>query len=69
MESSDVYRLKVGLRSVKWTEKEFLINDKPFYFRGFGRHEDFNVSPFTSTQYLKYLLNKANERRKTNTRI
>ncbi|CAG7787103.1 unnamed protein product, partial [Allacma fusca] len=39
----DVYRLKVGIRTVSWTEKQFLINNKPFYFRGFGRHEDFDV--------------------------
>lgn len=39
----DVYRLKVGIRSVGWTDREFLINGKPFYFRGFGRHEDSNV--------------------------
>lgn len=39
----DVYRLKVGIRSVTWSNKEFFINGKPFYFRGYGRHEDFNV--------------------------
>ncbi|CAG7830199.1 unnamed protein product [Allacma fusca] len=39
----DVYRLKVGIRTISWTEKQFLINDKPFYFRGFGRHEDFDI--------------------------
>ncbi|CAG7834547.1 unnamed protein product [Allacma fusca] len=39
----DVYRLKVGIRTISWTEKQFLINSKPFYFRGFGRHEDFDI--------------------------
>lgn len=39
----DVYRLPVGIRTVRVTDKEFLINDKPFYFRGFGKHEDYNV--------------------------
>ncbi|XP_058802682.1 beta-glucuronidase-like [Phymastichus coffea] len=36
----DIYRLPVGIRSLKWTNASFLINDKPIYFRGFGRHED-----------------------------
>jgi len=31
----------VGIRSVKWDTTQFYINDRPFYFRGFGRHEDF----------------------------
>ncbi|CAG7731679.1 unnamed protein product, partial [Allacma fusca] len=39
----DVYRLNVGIRTISWTDRQFLINNKPFYFRGFGRHEDFNV--------------------------
>jgi beta-glucuronidase len=37
---SDVYRLKIGIRSVSWSTT-FLINGRPFYFTGFGRHEDF----------------------------
>ena len=44
LSQTDVYRLKVGIRTVEWTEDKFLINGKPFYFRGFGRHEDSNVS-------------------------
>jgi beta-glucuronidase len=40
----DTYYQKVGIRTVKLTESQFLINDKPFYFRGFGKHEDSNVS-------------------------
>ncbi|CAG7674586.1 unnamed protein product [Allacma fusca] len=39
----DVYRLKVGIRQVRWTAKQFLINGNPFYFRGYGRHEDNDV--------------------------
>ncbi|CAL8111716.1 unnamed protein product [Orchesella dallaii] len=39
----DIYRLKVGIRSVKWTDTSFTINDRPFYFAGFGRHEDFYI--------------------------
>ena len=40
----DVYRMKFGVRTLKWTNTSFLINDKPIYFRGFGRHEDSDVS-------------------------
>ncbi|MEM9159644.1 MAG: glycoside hydrolase family 2 TIM barrel-domain containing protein, partial [Verrucomicrobiota bacterium] len=36
----DVYRLPVGIRTVEISEGEFLINGRPFYFRGFGKHED-----------------------------
>ncbi|XP_011506427.1 PREDICTED: beta-glucuronidase-like [Ceratosolen solmsi marchali] len=37
---TDIYRLPIGIRSIKWTSTSFLINNKPIYFRGFGRHED-----------------------------
>ena len=30
----DVYRTSVGIRTIQWTERSFLINNKPFYFRG-----------------------------------
>jgi beta-glucuronidase len=43
-EDIDVYRTKFGVRTLKWTDKTFTINDKPIYFRGFGRHEDSDVS-------------------------
>ncbi|XP_032596877.1 beta-glucuronidase isoform X3 [Drosophila grimshawi] len=39
----DVYRLNVGLRTLSWNNTTFLINGKPIYFRGFGRHEDADV--------------------------
>lgn len=42
-ENIDVYRFKFGVRTLKWTNTTFLINDKPIYFRGFGRHEDSDV--------------------------
>lgn len=42
----DIYRLKIGVRSITWNETSFLINEKPIYFRGFGRHEDSDVSFF-----------------------
>jgi beta-glucuronidase len=36
----DSYPLPVGIRSVRVDGARFLINDEPFYFRGFGKHED-----------------------------
>ena len=39
----DVYYLPVGIRTVKVTNTSFLINNKPFYFKGFGKHEDADV--------------------------
>ncbi|KAL2816442.1 glycosyl hydrolases family 2, TIM barrel domain-containing protein [Aspergillus cavernicola] len=36
----DSYTVAVGVRTIKVSERKFLINDKPFYFTGFGKHED-----------------------------
>ncbi|WP_030437451.1 beta-glucuronidase [Actinoplanes subtropicus] len=36
----DRYALPVGVRTVAVHGTEFLINGEPFYFRGFGKHED-----------------------------
>lgn len=36
----DTYSLATGVRTVKVSGTKFLINDKPFYFTGFGKHED-----------------------------
>jgi beta-glucuronidase len=36
----DEYSLKVGVRTVKVSGNKFLINNEPFYFTGFGMHED-----------------------------
>ncbi|KAH7143441.1 glycoside hydrolase superfamily [Dactylonectria macrodidyma] len=36
----DTYQVAVGVRSVKVQGNQFLINHKPFYFTGFGKHED-----------------------------
>ena len=36
----DAYQLKFGIRSVEVSNSSFLINGKPFYFKGFGKHED-----------------------------
>ncbi|WP_068268960.1 beta-glucuronidase [Caviibacter abscessus] len=36
----DVYTEEFGIRTVEVKNNKFLINGKPFYFKGFGRHED-----------------------------
>jgi len=36
----DRYDLPVGIRTVEVTDSQFLINGEPFYFKGFGKHED-----------------------------
>lgn len=36
----DVYTLPYGVRTVKVEGTKFLINGKPFYFKGYGKHED-----------------------------
>ncbi|GAB3946849.1 beta-glucuronidase [Corynebacterium tapiri] len=36
----DVYRQHFGVRTVEVKGAQFLINGKPFYFTGFGMHED-----------------------------
>ena len=38
---NDSYQQTFGIRTVKVEGKKFLINGKPFYFKGFGKHEDF----------------------------
>ncbi|MFF3500202.1 beta-glucuronidase [Streptomyces sp. NPDC003247] len=37
---ADSYLLPVGVRTVEVRGTEFLINGEPFYFKGFGKHED-----------------------------
>lgn len=39
----DEYSLPFGVRTIRVTEKQFLINEKPFYFKGFGKHEDSDI--------------------------
>ncbi len=36
----DEYTINVGVRTVKVDGNKFLVNDEPFYFTGFGMHED-----------------------------
>jgi beta-glucuronidase len=38
----DRYALPVGIRTVRVAGTQFLVNGEPFYFRGFGKHEDIN---------------------------
>ena len=39
----DSYHQSVGVRTVRVDGARFLINDEPFYFTGFGKHEDIPV--------------------------
>lgn len=41
--AEDCYEQPCGIRTVKVQDDKFLINDKPFYFKGFGKHEDSNI--------------------------
>ncbi|KAK1842216.1 beta-glucuronidase precursor [Colletotrichum chrysophilum] len=36
----DTYELSFGIRTIKVEGNRFLINGSPFYFTGFGKHED-----------------------------
>ncbi|CAN7387962.1 beta-glucuronidase [Paenibacillus sp. LjRoot153] len=36
----DVYEQPFGVRTIEVKDGKFLINNKPFYFKGFGKHED-----------------------------
>ena len=38
--ASDTYELPYGIRTVKVEGAKFLINGRPFYFKGYGKHED-----------------------------
>lgn len=42
-ETVDTYTLPVGVRTVRVEGTQFLINNEPFYFTGFGKHEDLPV--------------------------
>lgn len=39
-----MYRLPVGFRTVRVEGPRFLINNIPFYFKGFGKIQDSDVS-------------------------
>ncbi len=38
--AEDTYTLPYGIRTVKVDGTRFLINGQPFYFKGYGKHED-----------------------------
>lgn len=40
----DTYTQDVGVRTVEVKDRKFLINNKPFYFKGFGKHEDSHIN-------------------------
>ncbi|WP_081957294.1 beta-glucuronidase [Paenibacillus sp. FSL R7-0273] len=42
-EREDHYQLQIGIRTVKVEGTRFLINGEPFYFKGFGKHEDSDI--------------------------
>lgn len=39
----DQYRVKFGVRNIEVRGNEFLLNGKAVHFKGFGKHEDFDV--------------------------
>ncbi|CAH1109275.1 unnamed protein product [Psylliodes chrysocephalus] len=39
----DKYSLPIGIRTISWTNSSLLINNKPIYLHGFGRHEDSDI--------------------------
>lgn len=39
-EPVDTYSEPVGIRQIEVKNGQFLINEEPFYFKGFGKHED-----------------------------
>jgi len=49
----DEYTLPVGIRTVEVRGQHFLINGEPFYFTGFGKHED---APFRGKGHDDVLL-------------
>ena len=39
----DHYSLETGLRTIEVTENQLLLNGKPIFLKGFGKHEDFPI--------------------------
>ncbi len=40
MKLLDVYEEPFGVRKIEVKDGKFLFNGEPFYFKGFGKHED-----------------------------
>ena len=51
----DSYSLKVGIRTIEVKGDKLLLNGKPIYLKGFGRHEDF---PITGRGYVPAVIIK-----------
>ena len=51
----DSYSLKVGIRTIEVKGDKLLLNGKPVYLTGFGRHEDF---PITGRGYVPAVIIK-----------
>lgn len=43
IEVLDSYSINIGIRTIKIEGDKFLINNEPFYFKGFGKHEDMDI--------------------------
>ena len=39
----DTYTLKIGIRTIRWDNKNLYLNNKPIKLKGFGKHEEFPV--------------------------
>jgi len=39
----DIYTLPIGIRTVKIENNKLLLNNKPIYLKGFGKHEDSDI--------------------------
>jgi beta-glucuronidase len=51
----DSYSLKIGFRTIEVQGDKLLLNGKPVYLKGFGRHEDF---PITGKGYVPAVIIK-----------
>ena len=39
----DAIQVPFGIRTIGWNATNLLVNGRPFYFRGFGKHEDSDI--------------------------
>lgn len=39
----DTYQLETGVRTISTNDKQILLNGKPVFLKGFGKHEDFPI--------------------------
>ena len=53
----DIYRIPyVGIRTIRLTNTQFLVNERPFYFHGANAHEDSDIrgKGFDRVLFVKY---------------